>query len=1055
MCGIAGLINLDGAPADPGVLRRMAELQRHRGPDDQGLRLFSLEKGRSVEPFAELSFDSGAPFSGGLAFNRLSILDLSELGHQPMTNADENVFIAFNGEIYNAFDYREELEAKGFRFRSRTDTEVILYLYECYGLDGMLERLNGMFAIVIVDLRLGEALIARDHLGVKPLYWWTNGRVLLFASEAKALLAHPEFPPELDESNLDEYLAYRFCAGENHLLKGVRQLRPGHLMRVRSGEIGVRRYWEIPDEVEKSPVAERDAVDQLEHHLRSAVQRQLISDVKVGCQLSGGIDSSLVSVFARSHFDADMDTFSIVFDDAEYSEERWISAAAGKANADSHRYMFTSDVFLNSLQRATWHLDQPLNHPNSLGIYHMAERARSEVTVLLSGEGADELMGGYMRFYYTSVQPRIAPFMGILRGLPGVGSKFERNFGTSGNRVESFLAASLFQRAPELQQLRPHADLTPATRSRRELFAEGKADHLSNCLKFDMQTYMVDLLIRQDKMTMAHSIENRVPFLDRELVSFVRKLPRELLVDDTIRPLGNRMRNTKVLLKKLAERWFSRDFVYRPKSGFSLPLVRYYTDSRFAQLMEDQLLPGMAGRGLLSASVVRDWWKNIANLGKGMDETLWISIALELWAQRFLDASFVGMPHDRGYVPSLMSAVQPAKSDRREHWNEERAAIRLAVEAVGRPSRAKGGRPLRVTFLWAEVSGYIAACWEALAERHDVALHIIHLEGLASAPVPGRDSLLSKISNEVLSVANEELPTSIARRVARRSPDLIVTSGWLYRPYVQAAQDPSLHSAALVIGMDSPWEGRWKQHLARFALRSYLARADAFMVAGDRSREYARRLGVPAERIFTGLYGYDFRHFAGASTQLREDAPWPRKFLFTGRYVNEKALDTLVSAYQRYRESSHEAWALSFCGMGPMEGLLKDVPGVQDFGYVEPRDLAALFAQHGAFIMPSRFEPWGVAIGEAAASGMPLICSTACGAALELLRPFFNGLSFATDDSGQLAYAMSWMEEHYQELPLMGQRSQQLAEAHSAEVWADRWADCFRFALEQRKCAVR
>ena len=217
MCGIAGFFSLSGEPADVAALLRMTDVQRHRGPDDQGFRLFSLRSATSVE-LAVGDTAARQGFEGALGFNRLKILDLSECGHQPMANHDGTVLLAFNGEIYNAFDYRQELEASGFQFRSRTDTEVILYLYEKYGLDGMLERLNGMFAIVLVDLRSREILIARDHFGIKPFYWTIAGSTVLFASEAKAFLSHPAFRAEIDHGHVDEYLTFRFIAGEQSLL---------------------------------------------------------------------------------------------------------------------------------------------------------------------------------------------------------------------------------------------------------------------------------------------------------------------------------------------------------------------------------------------------------------------------------------------------------------------------------------------------------------------------------------------------------------------------------------------------------------------------------------------------------------------------------------------------------------------------------------------------------------------------------------------------------------------------------------------------------------------
>ena len=633
MCGIAGFVNLDGRPADVAALRGMTDLQRHRGPDDQGIGVFSLSRG----VFAEIGDGATAPASdcnGGFGFDRLKILDLSNHGHQPMAAADGRVVIAFNGEIYNAFDYRRELESSGFQFRSRTDTEVILYLYEKYGVDGMLERLNGMFAIAIADLRQGHVLLIRDHLGVKPLYWTAVGSTVLFASEAKAFLAHPAFEPSVDPDVVDEYLSFRFVSGERSLLKGVNQLRPGTLLRIDSNGVSSRRYWTIPD-VDKAAWTEGEAIEQLDLALRNSVSSQLLSDVKVGCQLSGGIDSSLVSVMARTGFSSDMDTFSVIFDDPQYSEEHWISIAAGAARADSHRFPFTADFFFGTLDRATWHMDQPMGHPNSLGIWLLAQKSRSLVTVLLSGEGADEVFGGYHRFFYASVRPKVSPWLPLLKLAPGIGARMERQFG--GDPTDRFIAASCFQRPEEVLAIRPDANLEHAMIRRREIFAEGKSDHVSNCLKYEMQTYLVDLLVRQDKMTMAHAVENRVPFLDRHVVSLARSLPTRYLVGDTLTARGGAVQNTKILLKKLALRSFDSQFVHRRKSGFSLPLPRYFRDPRFRDLMEERLLPGMAQRGLVRPEAVRRQWETMTDRPGGPGETLWISVALELWAQAFID----------------------------------------------------------------------------------------------------------------------------------------------------------------------------------------------------------------------------------------------------------------------------------------------------------------------------------------------------------------------------------------------------------------------------------
>ena len=383
MCGIAGFVNLDGAPADAGVLGAMTDIIRHRGPDDRGTLCLSLR--------------GGTP-DIALGFQRLKILDLSSRGHQPMASPDGSTALLFNGEIYDAFDYKAELERDGYRFRSSTDTEVILALYERVGLERMLERLNGMFAIVIADTRRGVVHLLRDRVGIKPLYWTQCGTTVLFASEAKAFLAHPAFRAEIDPAEVDELLAFRYVAGEASLLKGVRHVQPGHRLTITPDGVKQTRYWSIPDP-EKLRLSREDAVDRLDHLLGRSVKAQLRSDVNVGCQLSGGVDSSLVTVLARSHHGSDLNAFSIVFDEPKFSEEQWILTAAATARAASHRFVFDEAAFIGALDAASWHMDQPIGHPNSLALWLLARHSREHATVLLTGEGADELFGGYRRFY--------------------------------------------------------------------------------------------------------------------------------------------------------------------------------------------------------------------------------------------------------------------------------------------------------------------------------------------------------------------------------------------------------------------------------------------------------------------------------------------------------------------------------------------------------------------------------------------------------------------------------------------------------------------------------
>lgn len=587
MCGIAGFVNLDGAPADAGVLGAMTDMIRHRGADDRGTLCLSLR---------------GGICDTALGFHRLKIIDLSARGHQPMTSPDGSTALLFNGEIYDAFEYKAELERDGYRFRSGTDTEVVLALYERDGLERMLERLNGMFAIVIADTRRGAVHLIRDRVGIKPLYWAQRGTTVLFASEAKAFLAHPAFCAEIDPAEVDELLAFRYVAGEASLLKGVRHVQPGRRLTITPGGVTEARYWSIPDHPEKLRLSREDAVDRLDHLLDRSVQSQLRSDVHVGCQLSGGIDSSLVTVRARSHHRGDLNAFSIVFDEPTFSEERWILTAAATARATSHRFVFDEAAFMGALDAATWHLDQPISHPNSLALWLLARRSREHATVLLSGEGADELFGGYARAHAAQT-------------------------------ADAFIRASQFHSEARLSKLRPAANLRPALEKRHALFEEGHADHLSNCLKYDMRTHLVDLLVRQDKMTMAHGVENRVPFLDRHLIEFARALPAEHLVGPSS-PTGEP--GTKIVVKELARRSFDAAFVYRRKSAFNLPLAQYFRSGRFVALMEDRLLPGMASRGLVDVSVVRRWWRRALS-APSTTAGFWIPVTLELWAQQFID----------------------------------------------------------------------------------------------------------------------------------------------------------------------------------------------------------------------------------------------------------------------------------------------------------------------------------------------------------------------------------------------------------------------------------
>ena len=354
---------------------------------------------------------------------------------------------------------------------------------------------------------------------------------------------------------------------------------------------------------------------------------------------------------------------------------------------------------------------------------------------------------------------------------------------------------------------------------------------------------------------------------------------------------------------------------------------------------------------------------------------------------------------------------------------------------------------MKVVFCWAEPSGYMAACWRALAARPGVDVHIVLPQQLFDWQENRFGNELDGLSNELFSRKDPNIEAWLLEAVTRQKPDVVVVCGWIYWPYTRLVRAPALRDARMIMGMDSPWRATWTQRLARFRLASTLRRCSVVVTAGERSATYARQLGVPDKRIRSGYYGFDYNRF-GRVAESRTATGWPRQFLFLGRYVAQKDLGTLVAAYERYRTLVSDPWGLTCCGDGSEGNLLANHPGVVDIGFKPPGELPDVFRSHGAFVMASYFEPWGVAIAEAAASGLPLICTTACGASVDLVRPYYNGVAAAPRDVEGLARAMQWIHEHESELPAMGKRSHALAEAFSAESWAARWHNYLLESLE-------
>jgi asparagine synthase (glutamine-hydrolysing) len=603
------------ARVNPRVIERMSDAIAHRGPDDDGQYL----NGRV-----------------GLGFRRLSIIDLSG-GHQPMANEDETVWIAYNGEIFNHAGHRAPLEARGHRFRTRSDTEAIVHLYEEHG-SACPRELRGMFGFAIWDEKRQSLLLARDRSGIKPMFYATTPRGdLVFGSEIKAILASGMITPEVDEAAVAEYFALGTVSDGRTLLRGVKKLEPGHTLTWKDGRITIQRYWTLPA-YEPGKIVYRDLDDAAGDFWRrfvEAVDITLMSDVPLGVFLSGGLDSSLIVAAMRERGVTALRTFSVGFAEAEASELPFARVVAKTFETEHHEVACTADDFFNALPRLTRHRDHPLTFSASIPLFFVSELAESSVKVVLTGEGSDELFAGYGRYprallnlraggALDSVLPNAARG-GLARAIGRLGDDY------IGSRLKrSFLArASSFEES----YLEPFADFDAAHRALLLNDATGSAyaqlgplidrellavNPLEAMLRFDQVTYMEELLAKQDQMSMAASIESRVPFLDHHLVEWAAQLPPDVKL---------RGGNGKALVRLAAERVLPRSITHAKKRGFLVPLARWLRDRGegiFREHMPDSDDP------LVSSTYVR---RLLDEHRGGRDHTarLWRVLAFQVW----------------------------------------------------------------------------------------------------------------------------------------------------------------------------------------------------------------------------------------------------------------------------------------------------------------------------------------------------------------------------------------------------------------------------------------
>jgi asparagine synthase (glutamine-hydrolysing) len=626
MCGIAGILEFgEDRRADSTVLHGMCDVMAHRGPDDAG---FFVE-GRV-----------------GLGMRRLSIVDLST-GHQPISNEDGSIWIVFNGEIYNHRALRERLITLGHQYRTQSDTETIVHLYEQYGKD-CVEHLQGMFAFAIWDAKQKRLFIARDRLGIKPLYYRHTPQNFIFGSEIKVLCEYPGVARSLNRAMLPEFLAFGYLSGNETFYEGVYKLMAGHTLEVdQRGTLAVEQYWDLNVSPTQELRDEKFYVERYRELLEGAVSSHLMSDVPLGVFLSGGLDSSAVAALITKIRREPIETFSVGYPEQTYSELPYARSVAEHLNSVHHEVFVSRQDFFGALPKLIWHEDEPIAWPSSVSLFFVAQLARDRVKVVLTGEGSDETLAGYSRYAFTL---KNVAFDRIYRGIvpsairngfrhsiassnlisASVRRKLSHTFlGLDGDSWASFYFDNFFSAFPEEQQ----DDLL--TEEFRETISGGSAysnvlaywkqssgDLLQRLLYTDIKTYLVELLMKQDNMSMAASIESRVPFLDHVLVEWATRVSSRIQI---------RGGAGKLILKKAMEGLLPESIIYRKKLGFPTPWSGWLSGSQLDDI-EHLLLEGRSlERGFFKRSALETLFREHRAQFRDHYDRIWRLLNLELW----------------------------------------------------------------------------------------------------------------------------------------------------------------------------------------------------------------------------------------------------------------------------------------------------------------------------------------------------------------------------------------------------------------------------------------
>jgi len=621
MCGICGQFNISGQPVERPVIERMTASISHRGPDSNGV--FVRDR-------------------IGLGHQRLSIIDLSEAGSQPMRSLGGDKWIVFNGEIYNYAALKRALELEGERFVSSSDTEVLLKLYERYG-SACLDKVDGMFAFAVWDASVESLVLARDRIGIKPLYYYLDARVLVFASEIKALLQCPMVPREVDPKGFVTYFTFGHSFAPDTIYRGIKKLLPGHILVCGAGGTCITKYWDLEDSPPKQRVSPHEAGSEVRRLLRSAVQSHMVSDVPVGAFLSGGIDSSAIVAYMSEVSPNPVKTFAVGFDVGGYYNELSDARMVAERFGTEHHEKIVTDLDVESLiERLVYHYDEPFADAANLPTLIVSEFASQHVKVVLTGEGVDELFGGYRRYYAHLAARYFRLLPSFLRGgfvkklIPrrrmrrlhkfmdtaSVPDEAQR-YGTWLSLFSENAKAQLFD---GIQNLSGGADGYESYRNYYNKFPHW--DTVNRVLYTDLKGWLPDTYLEKtDKASMAVSLEARVPFLDHHLVEYAFSLPGRLKV---------RGRTTKYLLKRALEGVLPPEILYKPKHGFAVPLDEWFRGRLKTMFCDVCLGPSSASDGLVNKRVVEQMFRQHVNRERDFGIHLWTILNYQLWHKRCL-----------------------------------------------------------------------------------------------------------------------------------------------------------------------------------------------------------------------------------------------------------------------------------------------------------------------------------------------------------------------------------------------------------------------------------